>query len=108
MSRSYNGPMAVAPDQRVVMSKAIFEQGRRPVYVYRDKPVRSDDSGWTLTVGELRTLLKDDLTAAHISHLVEAWPELGPVFADSRDESDWEWDEASATYREVYPPTPRG
>jgi hypothetical protein len=89
-------------DERAVISKAIFDEGRRPIYVYRSTPQAPDDSGWTATVGESpEEIRSSEFLAAHIEHLVDRWPELGKVFADPRRESHWEWDESAAEYREI-------
>jgi hypothetical protein len=94
----------LASEERVVISKVIHEQDRRPIYVYRSAPQAPDDSGWTATAGETHDLDASELASAHMSHLVERWPELAEVFADARDQSHWEWDEATRGYREILPP----
>jgi hypothetical protein len=93
-----------ALSQRVVLSKAIHDEDRRPIYVYRSTPAIPDDSGWTATAGETTDLVADDLHWAHMSHLVARWPELARVFADLRAESHWEWDEENRRYGEVVAP----
>lgn len=89
-------------DERAVISKAIFDKDRRPIYVYRSLPQKPDDSGWTATVGESPEEIRNsELAAAHIEHLIDRWPELGKVFADSRPESHWEWDESAGEYGDL-------
>ena len=92
------------PTERLVMSKAIHDGDRRPIYLYRSPPQQPDDSGWTATLGELHDLTSPELVAAHISHLLARWPELASVFADSRPESHWEWDALAGQYREILDP----
>jgi hypothetical protein len=94
----------LASEERAVIAKVIHKEDRRPIYVYRSAPQAPDDTGWTATAGETRNLDASELASAHISHLVEQWPELAEVFADDRDESHWEWDEATGRYREILPP----
>jgi hypothetical protein len=90
------------PGQWVVMSRAVYSQNRRPMYVYRAPPQKDDDSGWTATVGESpEEIRRTELTTAHVEHLAERWPELRAVFADPRPESEWEWSEADGQYREI-------
>jgi len=92
-------------NDRLVISKVIHEEDRRPIYVYRSAAVAPDDSGWTATAGETHDLDRSVLAAAHLSHLVARWPELAEVFADVRAESHWEWDEKTRRYREIQPPS---
>lgn len=87
-------------DERAVISKAIVDDDRRPIYVYRSLPQQPDDSGWTATVGEAPGETWE-LVAAHLNHLIDRWPELRRVFADLRPESHWEWDESAGQYREI-------
>jgi hypothetical protein len=96
--------MTAGRDQRAVISMAIHERNERPIFVYRSRPERPDDSGWTLTAGETQGFGRDQLGAAHLSHLADHWPELASVFADARAESAWEWDPDTSSYREVQMP----
>ena len=93
-----------ALDERVVISKVIHGEGRRPIYVYRSAPQAPDDSGWTATAGETHDDEVSDLSAAHMSHLVARWPELAEMFADAREESHWEWNEKTLRYHEILRP----
>lgn len=91
-------------DDFVVVSRAIHDEGRRPVYVYRSPSQQDGDSGWTATLGESpETITETHLAAAHVHHLAALWPELATVFADGRPESHWEWDPDAEQYQEVRP-----
>jgi hypothetical protein len=92
-------------DAIAVISRAIFEENRRPTFIYRQAPIRAHDSGWALTLGETfpsdTTQPHPPLETAHLRHLAERWPELRLVFADRRPASSWEWDESASAYREA-------
>ena len=90
--------------KRIVMSRIIHDEDRRPIYVYRTAPQMPDDSGWTATAGETHELAGSEVVAAHMTHLVDRWPELARVFADPRADSHWEWDDATRQYEEIQPP----
>ena len=89
--------------ERIVTSRVIHEEDRRPIYVYRSAPQVPDDSGWMATAGETNELAGSELVAANVRHLVDRWPELASVLADARAKSHWEWDHATRQH-EIQPP----
>jgi hypothetical protein len=79
----------------------VLEQGERPRFVYRQPPMGTADSGWSVLVGDESPDELDDpdaMLAMPVDALLERWPELGPVFETPDPESQWTWDDRRRDY----------
>jgi len=104
-----DGPADLA--QAAWFSPLVMNEGKRPRYVMRGEPINAHDSGWQFLEGSesdewLNAPDSQNIRMQHLGHAHDSWPELRPVISDPRPASEWEWDEASRTYRDVTPPAP--
>lgn len=93
-----NAPMLAL---RVIVSRRSHETDTRPHFVYRDAPLSDTDSGWCVLVGDETPEELDDprsCLSQQLGFVLDRWPELGPVFEDGAEGSEWGWDEATRRY----------
>lgn len=80
--------------------------GARPSWVYRCEPLDNGDTGWRFFEGNeaeewLNAAGGVNCILTHLHHVVDAWPELMSVVADSRPTTQWEWNARAAAYDDV-------
>lgn len=91
-------------DRKVAVSRRSHVEDLRPQFVVREEPLNPSDSGWQALVGdETEDELEnpDNVLFQALGFVLDRWPELAPVFADTGKASQWEWDEASARYHRL-------
>lgn len=89
--------MTALADDRVL-------SGRAPLYVYREKPRREDDSGFRVFANsDYDDFVRsgNSSTIVPIMRLLREHPRLDLVFGQKRDEGDWEWEDARGRYARV-------
>ncbi len=90
------------PNQAAWFSLRVID-GERPGYVERTPDrINEHDSGWRFYVGDESQAYLDDVehcVMQHLGHASERWPELAGIVTDTREASEWRWDDVAGEYR---------
>lgn len=84
----------------LMISKLIMDEGRKPMFMYREKRERDEDSGWRIFSGEESDEYvnqSENIGIYHAKHILEIEPSLenlllsgiGSVYERKTEESDW-------------------
>ena len=101
-------------DLKVAVSRRSHADDLRPRYACRDEPLRPQDSGWQVLVGdETDDELNDasNVLLQPLGFVSDRWPELRPMFEAGEVGSEWVWDDATNAYVQLpqaKPGTPQG
>jgi hypothetical protein len=86
---------------KAVVSKRSHVQDLRPHYACRYEPLKPQDSGWQVLVGdETDEELSDasNVLVQPLGFVADRWPELRPMFDAGEVGSEWVWDDAANAY----------
>lgn len=86
---------------KAAVSRRSHMEDLRPRYACRDEPLRPQDSGWQVLVGdETDEELSDasNVLLQALGFVSDRWPELRPVFDAGEVGSKWVWDDATSAY----------
>lgn len=88
-------------DLKAVVSRRSHVEDLRPRFACRDEPLRPEDSGWQVLVGDETDEELDDAANVLLQPLgfvADRWPELRPMFDAGEVGSEWVWDDATGAY----------
>lgn len=93
-----NWPMG---ELKAAVSRRSHVEDLRPRYACRDEPLRPEDSGWQVLVGdETDEELSDasNVLLQPLGFVADRWPELRSMFDAGEVGSEWVWDDTTSAY----------